>query len=361
LRARQRGIVVVLVGALLLLFHIILYGGGASSAIRALPLVPLVATLLAGIRFGGFVTLFLFLAVELVFALESWGYRIPEIGDPAREYSLTFHVTAATIILVYAFSAIAHHARDRAEQRRRRADQRLRYTQRLASMGTLAAGLSHEINNPLSAAQANLEFVQDILSRDDTTSQTVIDSIDESLDSLARINAIILELRRLARDEVRLEPISLQPILDGLTVETRKALPDASLTFELDDAPSVLGARNALEQVLRNLVLNAAQAQRATLASEPTIHVHWRQREDMIEVFVDDRGPGIAPGHLESIFDPFFTTKSDWGGLGLGLALAANLVEACGGDLRVENRVPKGARFTLSLPAADSSLTPQPT
>jgi two-component system, NtrC family, sensor kinase len=219
---------------------------------------------------------------------------------------------------------------------------------KLASVGRLAAGIAHEIGNPLAAVQGYLA----ILPRLDD--QERADVIERSAKELKRIHETIKKLLAYARKEESLTPPGPIPIAQIVTdaillVKGHPAMHDVAIDNQLNDSdPPALGNASQLGQVLVNLLLNAAQA----MEDQPERAIAIRRREEngAIEIDIEDTGPGIPEDRLEQIFDPFYTTKDPGEGTGLGLAVSRSLVEGMNGDLTVTSAIGKGARFTVRLP-----------
>ena len=241
--------------------------------------------------------------------------------------------------------------------------EQLRHTDRLATVGQLAAGVAHELGTPLSVVSARAELIAatDLPRRDALQHVSVIAAQCE------RMTAIIQQLLDFSRRRgVKLALVDLRHVvagtLDLLSAMTRKR--QVEITREVGDVPLLVRIdRNQIQQALTNIVLNAVQA----MAPGGRVHVRVEARRtqppkglgaaegDYASVTVEDRGPGIAPEHLASIFEPFFTTKGDAGGTGLGLPVAQGIVTEHGGWIRVESAPGTGARFSILLPVAPQS------
>jgi signal transduction histidine kinase len=232
---------------------------------------------------------------------------------------------------------------------------------RLAAVGELAAGIAHEINNPLAFARANLSLLRQHWASFATTAikgdpggETAAlfaegeELIDESLEGVDRAAAIVRDVRGLAHaGSRRREPADLNQLLDGVL---RMAAPQlrqfATVHKEWDVLPPVRCVPQELQQVFLNLVMNASQA----IASPGTIRLRTRAQEDGVVVEVEDDGAGIAPEVLPKIFDPFFTTKPVGEGTGLGLSIAYGIVHKHGGEISVRSEPGHGACFRVQLP-----------
>jgi signal transduction histidine kinase/ActR/RegA family two-component response regulator len=243
------------------------------------------------------------------------------------------------------------------------AQERARATQeRLATVGSLAAGVAHEINNPLSYVIANVQFALEQLGAaagpsvspdEEARRDQLREALLEANEGARRVQRIVSDLKTLARQgEDRMEPIDVSHTLRwALGVIGAEIKHRARLRREISDLPPVRGDEARLGQVFVNLLLNAAQAIDAGDAANHEITVRAFAREGRVIVEVSDTGGGIADTHIERIFEPFFTTKPRGEGTGLGLSICHEIVTSMNGTLTAENRPTGGALFTLSLPA----------
>ncbi len=229
----------------------------------------------------------------------------------------------------------------------RRVQARYEQARRLAVVGSLAAGIAHEIRNPLASISGSLELLRTSEGSDPET-QTLTDIVTREVE---RLNDLVTDLL----DYTNPEPRELAEIqLGALAVETLrlfrrdKSLPPASVEMRDDascEGPRVVGDAGKLQQILWNLLRNAVQAA-ASGGGHVTLYVGAEDDEAVIAV--EDDGPGIAEEHIDRIFDPFFTTKSR--GSGLGLATVQSVVNACGGHIRADNRDTRGCAVVIRLP-----------
>lgn len=220
---------------------------------------------------------------------------------------------------------------------------------KLAALGQMAAGLSHELNQPLAAIRSHAHNGALLLERGRP---------EEARKAIGRIQALttraadlIAHLRRFARKP----GVVLTPVAVGDTIETALSLfePrfDAERVTLKRDLPAgrlhVHAEEIRLEQVLVNLIANALDA--VAGMENATIAIGTRRSGHKVEIWVSDSGPGIDRAHLERIFDPFFTTKPVGSGLGLGLSLSYNIIKDLGGTLAVAETGPTGTRFLITL------------
>ncbi len=235
-------------------------------------------------------------------------------------------------------------------------EEKARRSERLALLGTMAAGVAHEIRNPLHAMKGALELVSMKLKRGKPVDR-YMEILESELERLESIVNDILGYAREVRPELKWE--RMQERLPSLA--DRLALPDGvKLVFDVpDDLPPVLVDWNKLLQVFINLVQNAAQAMqgRGTITVRASVSrlpegagADDTVGDEFLLVEVEDEGPGIPAGKLSSVFQPFFTTKGSKGGTGLGLAICQKIVEAHQGYIDVVSEEGRGATFRVFLP-----------
>ena len=258
---------------------------------------------------------------------------------------------------------------------------------RMASLGQLAAGIAHELNNPIGYILSNLGSFQIYLAifhklirlyQQQSTyspgtseyqqihSQILALQQQENIDFLladcealladsvagaTRMKDLVLDLRRFTHpDQAQMQQVALLPLLES-TIRLARNEFKANIQIERDfchDVPDVIGQASALSQVLVNILLNAAQA---IGEAQGTIRIGLTRQPNQVLLTIMDSGPGIRPEHLPQIFEPFFTTKDVGKGTGLGLSICQNIVSQHGGVLRVQpNSALGGAEFTLTLP-----------
>ncbi|GJM22753.1 MAG: hypothetical protein DHS20C15_26680 [Planctomycetota bacterium] len=245
--------------------------------------------------------------------------------------------------------------RDLSEQKA--IERQLQTSERLSSLGLLTAGVAHEINNPLEGIGNYLS----LLRADDLSAERRREHLGSVQHGFERIRDIVRDLLQFSRGEAQRGPIDLSEVLQrALSMAAySKAFKSVRVIFEgAEQACPVLGDAGRLEQVLLNLLLNAARASAAAAeaAQEPArVWVRLSRSDEgagQVQLEVADEGRGIPPEHLERIFDPFFTTE---GGTGLGLSVSYGIIKAHGGELRAQNRAEGGAAFLLTLPQQEVS------
>jgi signal transduction histidine kinase len=217
-------------------------------------------------------------------------------------------------------------------------------SERLAGIGRMAAGVAHEVGNPLSAV---LGYV-DLLSQGGLAAETERTMLDRARAELERIDRTIQTLLGYARVGTgEVESIQLEPLLKEAcaTVGAQASLQSSTLDFEVaPDTPPVELERDKLHQVVVNLLLNALGA------SATEVKLRASAVDGMVELRCEDDGSGLDPVALERAFEPFFTTKEVGQGTGLGLATCQQVVEAAGGAIRLENQTQGGACAIVRLP-----------
>jgi signal transduction histidine kinase len=236
----------------------------------------------------------------------------------------------------------------------READLRLAQGEAQATIGTLAASLAHEINNPVAFISANLNYMLEL--RKEAASEAEFEEVlQETREGVERIRGIVEELLRLAkREEGRAEAVDLSRVVESTLPLARHAAGErVRLVTELAAVPPVRGDARLLGQVVANLVINAIQAIPET-RGDGRVALRTSVHGDVVTLVVDDNGAGIPDDVRPHIFDPFFTTKEAGRGTGLGLAVCQELVVRHGGRIRVDTS-PAGTCMTVELPVADAA------
>jgi len=257
-------------------------------------------------------------------------------------------VEASADLLQRAAESHAHELRE--------TDLRLAHGARLAALGTLAAGLAHEINNPAAFIRSNLNYLDELAGqeRDDPELEEVLAETEEGV---VRLRGIVDELLRMSRGDGGFGEVLLSDVVDAALPTLRfEARSDVAIEAKLAPVPAVRGDRNLLGQVVANLVINAIQSVRGAGAGGG-VHIATFADDRRAVLEVSDTGPGIPPEVAQRIFEPFFTTKPAGEGTGLGLAVTRQLVERHGGRISL---LPsdRGARFQVELPLANPAPTP---
>lgn len=225
-------------------------------------------------------------------------------------------------------------------------------SEKMASVGRLAAGVAHEIGNPLTSIVGLVELVED----GDLEPDEQREFLRRVRKETERIHHIIRDLLDFARDDAKPDELDegcdlVEVVEDAVRlVGPQKDLRQVTLERRFaEGCPPARGSAARMSQVVLNLLLNAADA----IDGEGTIRLEVREDEGWVELVVHDSGPGIAEGVRDQLFEPFVTTKPTGEGTGLGLAVCHAIVEQYGGALEAANAPEGGARFVVRLPAAD--------
>ena len=239
----------------------------------------------------------------------------------------------------------------------RRLEMQLRLADRMASVGMLAAGVAHEINNPLAFISSNLAFISEQLAQEVLTPQErgeLRDAVRDSLEGTARMRVIIQDLKSFSRadDETQGE-VDIHRVIQGALRLVRNEFHHrARLTRSLEPVPPVRGNEARLGQVIVNLLVNALQAFPAERSPEQNIiTISTRSQGAWVHIEVEDNGLGMSPEVQQRIFEPFYTTKPVGVGTGLGLSICNNLIQIMGGVIEVHSKPSWGSTFRLVLPA----------
>lgn len=243
---------------------------------------------------------------------------------------------------------------------RRRAEELLRLGQvaRLNTLGELAAGMAHELNQPLTAVLANTQAAQRLLAEDPPELDTARQAMAQAADQSRRAAEVVGRLRRTVERPGTPDGATTAAVLSlDLAEAARRAVhllePEClrrsvAPQVQADAAVMVDADPVAVDQIVHNLLMNALQAMDAVPVAQRALQLTLRREGDVGELAMADRGPGIAPEALPHLFEPFFSTRD--GGLGLGLSLCETLAQGMGGSLVAANQPGGGAVFTLRLP-----------
>jgi len=227
------------------------------------------------------------------------------------------------------------------------------YENKMASIGRLAAGVAHEINNPLAIINEKAGLIKDMAHfKQELKKETrLLETVDVILASVKRCSRITRQLLSFGRQtQTAPVPLRLKSILDDVLVFLVKEAELKNIFVDIDvpdDLPQVVGNRGKLQQVLLNIVNNAFAAMprdgRLSVSAQKT-------DEPFVRLDIKDSGCGISPENLKHIFEPFFSTKTNQGGTGLGLSITYGLVQELGGRINVESKVNEGTTFIIYLP-----------
>lgn len=231
----------------------------------------------------------------------------------------------------------------------------LTHLTRVSTVGALSGSLAHELNQPLGIILSNAQAAQEMLLMDSPDLEELQAILDDIVAADRRAGEVILRLRAmLKRGHVALSPLAFNQVIEEVLHLSRADLIGRGVTATMDldpDLPLIAGDRVQLQQVLLNLILNAAESLADKASGQRRIHLETRLCEDRVQVSVRDEGCGL-PEEVEALFAPFFTTKSQ--GLGMGLAICRTIVTAHHGLIWAESNPDGGAVFQIELPVVES-------
>jgi two-component system NtrC family sensor kinase len=271
-----------------------------------------------------------------------------------KEINWVFGISViVTLIVVLGISTFMSNKIYDADQTRLKAMERLEGSSRLISIGRLAAGVAHEINNPLAVIGENAGLIEDIfnLKKEYSGDQQLKELIAAVLESVERCGEITKQLLEFARHfEPKIQPLELNRIISGVLSFLRKEASYRNIAIHTDipdDFPVIDSDRGSLQQIFLNLFNNAFQA----MDKGGRLEIRAaRHAQEYVGISITDNGCGISDEDQQKIFEPFFTTKGMRGGTGLGLSITYGLVRKLKGEISVQSRMGEGTTFTIILP-----------
>ena len=291
--------------------------------------------------------------------LERAGQQFETLGTRADGSIIPIQVSLVEIalrerrLLTACVRELSERQRAQAELERQR--QALHRSERLSVLGTLAAGISHELRNPLSVVVSHARMLEDELIA--SGPQTRLNAILRAADRCAAIVSAFLDQSRAGPRTV--EHCNLGQVIDSALDLTAHVLREQNVSLSIEHSPpgiTVQGDPHQLSQVVLNLVLNASAAmQERDAPRQIAISTRLNESDETVELSVGDSGPGIAPDLRSRIFERFFTTKAVGAGTGLGLAICRDIVSAHGGHISVDQSPQGGALFRVQLPVGSRS------
>lgn len=245
----------------------------------------------------------------------------------------------------------AMEAIEASEKRLRQHQSELAHVARINTMGEMAAGIAHEINQPLAAILSYNQACIRMLQSDESNVSDIIQAMKSAAAQSKRAGEIIKRLREfVSKNASRSSLVDLNQVIHNVLALSEHQLRDAQVTLQTSlesSLPSVIADAIQMEQVILNLIRNAIDVMKDNDSENKTIHLITKSINDRVEVAVQDTGTGISNEVIDHLFTPFFSTKKD--GMGLGLTISYSIVEAYGGTLIAKNLQPSGAEFSFSL------------
>lgn len=249
-----------------------------------------------------------------------------------------------------------------ADEEARRHQRELAHVARLSTLGEMASGIAHELNQPLTAIATNSRACVRMLESDTSPAEQCADVMDKIAAQAERAGEVIRQIRHFVRKEPpEIGSVRLSDVVQNVTALIRHDArrENVQLRLELQESANRVRAQQIqIEQVMFNLLRNAIEAMAEVSEGERILTIGSGIRKDgRVRLWVADTGTGLSPEVVDELFNPFVTTKKQ--GMGLGLSISTGIVEAHGGQLRVESEPGKGAVFEFTL-AADLASTPEP-
>ena len=277
---------------------------------------------------------------------------------------VTIFIGALLIVLmnVILFHRVINHLAE-ADQQREAMNRHIIETGKLASVGRLAAGTAHEINNPVAIMVQEAGWVEDLLAEEEFQDGKNKEEIKRALRQISiqgnRCKQITHQLLNFARKtDSQKRSLHLSKLVEEVVaISNKKSYTGISINTDLDQTlPTIYGSPSEIQQVLLNLINNARYALEKNGGQ---IDINTRLEEKHVLVVVEDNGPGIPKANLDRIFDPFFTTKPVGKGTGLGLSICFGIIKRMGGEIKVHSAVDEGTRFEirflLDIPSPDKA------
>jgi len=281
---------------------------------------------------------------------------VERVRATAQEQGLTFDSHGASShdvrFLPAADGSVLIVMRNVTEQRKLL--RRVTAAENLASLGTLAAGLAHEINNPLTYVITSISAVGQALQPGNEAAKA---EVSAALEGCWRIGDLVRSILQTTTDKQdAIEPVHVPEVVDAaLMLVQSQVRHNATVVWQPANVPYALAHRTKLVQVVTNLVVNASQSFTDSHTSAHKIHVRAYGEADRVVLEVQDNGPGMNEAVMQRALEPFFTTKGPGQGSGLGLFLSNSIIESLGGTLHIESRLGHGTTVTVRLPIAEQA------
>ena len=272
-----------------------------------------------------------------------------------------FLAVSITVILIVILGTATYliNAMYDADRRRLFALHEMEYSNKMASIGRLAAGVAHEINNPLAIINEKAGLVKDLFkySEEYTNNPRLLDLIDSIIHSVDRCGTITKRLLSFARHgTVTVEEVDVGTIVLEVLGFLGKESEYLSITIDMeisDRVPRFYTDKGKLQQIILNLITNAFRA----MSKGGNLRIHAdMMNDDFVVLRINDTGCGIPREEIEQVFEPFYSTKTSSGGTGLGLAITYTLIQELGGKIDLESEVNRGTTFIITLPIEPPSM-----
>jgi signal transduction histidine kinase len=255
---------------------------------------------------------------------------------------ILFRGLSAFLIMFFTIRALSVFS---LEQRELVNEKLLRFSQseKLTSMGILAAGIAHEINNPLTNVALNVEMLKELVGDDEKIVRKIA-AIERNTNRASRIAKELLHFSR--EKETALEPTDIDQVLTSTTNLLKNQELSSIIRLKLRDVPKIMAISWKLEEVFINLLMNSIDA----CTGADSIVIETMVRGDQVLVTITDTGHGISEENVSKVFDPFFTTKEIGKGTGLGLSVCYNIIKQHGGEISLASNIQQKTIVTVSFP-----------
>lgn len=324
------------------------YGGLLAPVTAMLPILPILGFCFGGRPLAMFMLAGSILCVTFLYFSGTMAWGFPAYG-PEVQARNDFIVLSFLTATGYLIGAIY-------ERSRRSAEQHLVEVSRLASLGVMAGGVAHEINNPLMIAIGFGNQLVELARTGELESQEVERLAQHVVTSTERVAAIVQGLRTYSRDSAHedMAPVALAQVVEDTLVLCKERFRGAGIDLRVAPVPSgfeVLGRRTQISQVLHNVLNNAFDAVQGV--EERWVSLEFLASQDVHVIRVVDSGPGIKPEYRDQIFVPFYTTKDIGKGIGLGLSVSASIMAEHGGEIGFDARAAR-TTFFMRFPALNA-------
>ncbi|MFL5304368.1 MAG: sensor histidine kinase [Polyangia bacterium] len=299
--------------------------------------------------------------------MDGWQFRVEQKRDPLLAQIPVIAMSASTTSQARAIDAAAFASKPlRVDELRQTIERvvsrvrasRIEHTDRLAALGTVTAGVAHEISNPLTYVIANLhQLASELPAAVGPSHAHLPPLVSEALDGTQRITDILRNIQTLAHvtSDRTTALVDLRTCVDrAVKIVQHEVRGRAELRLQLDPVPPVRANAARLEQVIINLLTNAFRAVGDRARDRHVVAITTRGMTDRVRFEISDTGPGVPPHLAEQIFEPFFTTRPVGSGTGLGLSICRSIIQDAQGDIGVLAAPEGGALFWFELPALQS-------